>query len=367
MTALGSRSRSKSLTFGSVEALFWSMTMMGLIKNESQATNGSVSAIECGLWWCVKSYKSVVNNGILTEIAHPVFSKKDPNSWLPILEPDGIEYVSSPQTFSKFRTRLLNHSTPERFPKRTDLRLGEGYNVSQPAFYAMANTMHNIFTMPEGDQGLYFGYNAYVSGSLDSSDDDTLSTPGTMWSLYHSLDLEATFATLAKSMTNYIRQNSDNHTVVNGKEGKHVVLIRIRWWFLIPSVILIVGGAIFLAVVLHKTYMFKIEFWGTNVLPIIVMGSKMGPVFNDDDDMKAITLEQIAKRQFIQFPTFQAHRDVERIETSNRNENHEMDPSSRTSVIQRPSDDAVNTVSLLRTSVIHSSDSDAVSMISNEA
>ena len=40
-----------------------------------------------------------------------------------------------------------------------------------------------------------------------------------MQSLYHSQDLEQTFASLAKSMTNHIRQNSDNKTVVYGYEG----------------------------------------------------------------------------------------------------------------------------------------------------
>ena len=206
-----------------------------------------------------------------------------------------------------------------------------------------------------------------------------------MENLYNSQNLEITFATLAKSMTNNIRRNSDNHTVINGKEGRYVVLIRIRWWFLALPVILIISGAIFLAVVLHYSHKAKLDFWGTNTLPVVALGGKMGPIF-DENDMRAHTMEQIAKRQLVQFSIVQPRRDFDRVDTLSRSETRDMISSSRTSMtqipsteieditspsrvsfVQSPSADVESIVSPLRNSAILSPSSDVVSSVSNDA
>lgn len=191
--------------------------------------------------------------------------------------------------------------------------------------------------------------------------------PPAMETLYRSQDLEATFAKLAKSITNNIRQTSDNddHTVITGKGGKYVVLIRIRAWFLIPPAVLIFGGGVFLVVVLHYNRKSGIDFWGTNTLPIVHLGGKMEPIFDDDDDdMKLSTMEQKAKQHLVQFSAFQlSRRDFDRVHTSGRSENHEMISPSRISA------DVVvggGIVSPLRTSVIVQSPSpDALSVASD--
>lgn len=165
-----------------------------------------------------------------------------------------------------------------------------------------------------------------------------------MQMLYNSQDLEATFASLARSMTNNIRQNRDNNTVANGKEGKYVVLIRVRGWFLTLPVILIFGGAAFFAIVLHYTHTSKIAVWGTNALPIIAMGGKIGPVF-DENDMRASKMAEYAKRQLVQFPTLEQRRDFGRANTTSRYGNYEMLSPLRTTVQQSSSPGAVSIVS----------------------
>ena len=351
MTAYGTNNHSKSISFVTLDTLIWSMTMMNYTRNEERANSDSVSAIECGLWYCVNSYKSMVTNGLLTETIQPAPSKKQPDSWQPISNKNDSLYIFSPSQ------TLIGHITTTPYGenaslvRRTDLQLNEGFNVSQAAHYSIVNLLSDTFVHFTGTDWL----TASVQRSNSSSGDANLYVPPAMQNLYNSPDLNATFATLAKSMTNNIRQNSDNHTVINGKAGEYVGLIRVRGWFLTLPVILIVGGAVFLGVVLYYTHVSGIEFWGTHALPIVALGGKMGPVF-DDNDMRQITMEQDARRQLVQFPTAQSRRDLDpdldRVDTLSRSENYNIISPSRTSVIQNPPADVVSEVSSLRTSII---------------
>jgi hypothetical protein len=324
MTAYGTGNETESISFASYDTLIWSMTMMNFTVEGEVTTNISVSAIECGLWYCVNRYESAVKDGNLAETIEPAASKREPDSWRPL-----ESYPSLPNT--------INYNTSSASVRRTDLQLGEGFNLSQAAIYSISDLMYDTFTIKEG-RGRE-GINANV---LDSQ--GTLYSPTAMQSLYHSQDLEATFASLAKSMTNEIRKNSDNNTVANGREGRYIVVIRIRGWFLTLPVILIVGGAIFLAIVLHHTRKSKIAVWGTNALPVLALGGKMGPVF-DDNDMRTNKMKKYAKRQFMQFPTLEQSRNSGRADSTTQHGDYEMLSPLRTSVKQSPSTGVVSIVS----------------------
>ena len=393
MVAYGTANCTKTVSFNSFDTLIWSMTMMNYTMKEERANSGNLTATECGLWYCVNSYKSAVENGILTEIIQPAPSKKEIDSWRPIKkkgQQDNGVVILSPMTLHSL-VGTYNLPEPALTVRRTDLQLGEGFNLSQGAFYSIANIMHDTFSIPlvprtpHGTIGT-----AFVSKS--QGDGPNNFNPPVMQILYNSQDLAATFAALAKSITNNIRRNGNNHTVFDGKEGKYVTLIRIRGWFLILPVILIVGGAVFLAVVLHHTQRSGMEFWGTNALPIVALGEKMGPVFNDSD-MRLAVMEQIAKRQLVQFPSV-PRRDFDEIDTLNppviqipSTAEASITSPTRTSMIQNQSADVEgiasplrisvtrslstgvedNIVSPLRNSAIQSPSSDDVSLMSNDA
>lgn len=328
MTAYGTGNETESISFSSYDTLIWSMTMMNFTLKEERMASVSVSAIECGLWYCVNSYKSVVKDGSLIETIESAPSKREPDSWRPFLGPtrSGV-FSSQPNT--------LNYDRISSWARRTDLQLGEGFNLSQAAIYSISDLMYATFTSPVRQDGI----NACVL-ALNS----TTYKPTAMQMLYNSQNLEAKFASLAKSMTNNIRQNSDNNTVANGKEGKYMVLIRVRGWFLTLPVILIVGGAAFFAIVLHYTHKSKIAVWGTNALPIVALGGNMGPAF-DDNDMRASKMEEFAKRRLVQFPTLEQRRDFGRADTKSRHGDYEMISPLRTTVQQSSSTGAVSIVS----------------------
>lgn len=320
MTAYGTGNESETISFTSHDTLIWSMTMMNFTVKEEPTASVSVSAIECGLWYCVNSYKSAVKDGNLTEIIEPAPSKREPDSWRPLLGPTARGMVAPPPN-------TINYNRVSSWVPRTDLQLGEGFNLSQAAIYSISHLMNTTFVLSRRLRGT----NAYVLAF-----DNTTYNPTAMQSLYNSQDLEATFASLAKSMTNNVRQNSDNNTVANGKEGKYIVLIRVRGWFLALPVMLIVGGAAFLAIVLHYTHKSKIAVWGTNSLPIVALGGQMGPVF-DDNDMRASKMENYAKRQLVQFPTLEQRHSFGRPDTTCRYGDYEILSPLRTTVKQNPS------------------------------
>lgn len=328
MTAYGTGNESESVSFNSHDTLIWSMTMMNFTSKYKPTYSVKVSAIECGLWYCVNGYESTVKDGILTEIIEPAPSKREPDSWQPVAGPTSTGVVALPPN-------TINYDGISSSLERTDLQLGKGFNLSRAAIYSISDLMTATFTIKVNEQGI----NGYV---LDI--DGPNYGPTAMQRLYNSQNLEATFASLAKSMTNNIRQNSDKNTVANGKEGKYLVLIQVRVWFLTLPVILIVGGAAFLAIVRHYTRKLKIAVWGTNALPIVALGGEIGPVFNAND-MSASKMEEAAKRQLVQFPTLEQRRDFGRANTTSRYEDYEMITPLRTTVKQSPSTDVVNIVS----------------------
>lgn len=362
MRAYGTGNKNNSVSFTSHDTLIWSMTMMNSTGIELESWHENYTAIECGLWYCVNSYNSAVKDGILTEFIQPAPSVRKSDSWQPFVKPENLKRVRPSDEFSK-SINLFDISTLSQydgdgfgysFVGRTDLQLGEGFNLSQTAIYSFSKLLNNTFVLPDfgGEENMDgMSGNAFVllsdGGSLDTDRSKNLNcsyAPTAMQNLYHSQNLEETFASLAQSMTNHIRQNSVNNTVVYGKEGKNVVLIRIQPRFLILPVILIFGGVVFLAMILYSTYKNQIPFWGTHTLPIVALGGRMGPIF-EKDDMKASKMEQKAKRKFIQFPS----REPDVVDSRSRSENREVmvaSMSSRTSAMANPSDYIVSIVSL---------------------
>ena len=182
--------------------------------------------------------------------------------------------------------------------QRIDLQLGDGYNVSQAAVYAINDLMSTTFTVRDHD-----GINDYV---LDA--DGTTYMPGTMERLYHSSDMARTFASLAKSMAKNIRSSADNGTVTTGKAGTYLILIKVRGWYLALPTLLTLGRAVFLAISAFHTHKQNVPVWGTNALPIIALGGTVGSIFQHGD-MKASAMDKVAKRLSVMYPRTEQHQD----------------------------------------------------------
>ncbi|KAL6716238.1 hypothetical protein ACLMJK_005804 [Lecanora helva] len=171
MTGLGTSDQSQSLSFINRDTLIWSMALMK-VDND---TSPPVTAVESGLWYCVNEYNSSVENGDLSEV---------------------------------FTTISAND-----------------FNVSQAAVYSISEFMSATFTQTTNVNGTKKGMqiNAFATNLSGIAYGPTV-----MEVLYQSKDLSATFAALAKSTTNTIRENSDGGLIAAGKAGISHTLIQVH-------------------------------------------------------------------------------------------------------------------------------------------
>lgn len=310
MTAFGTSNATESISFASHDTLIWSMTTMNLTKNDQSssmyAPPAKVSAIECGLWYCVNDYTSAIKNGNLTEIVRPGPSKRNVDSWRPIKNSYGFDRLVAPPPST------VNYDGTTSSVLRTDLQLDEGFNISQAAVYSVSKLMNDTFAVPRR-----LGINAYVL-----ADDNMTYIPTAMQSLYSSHDLNATFASLAKSMTNNIRQNDDQGGIIMGQAGTFFLLIRVQFWFLALPLIVTVASAVFLAIVIYQTHTSDLEVWTTNALPVVAFGRSIGPVF-DNENMRTKVLERKAKEKIVQLGKSDELRDLQKFSSSRLNGGYE--------------------------------------------
>ena len=177
--------------------------------------------------------------------------------------------------------------------QRSDLQFDQGFNISQAAVYGISKLLNDTFTVPSRGRKI----NAYALWGRKNT-----YVPTAMQSLYSSSDIEATFATLAKSMTNNIRQNDDNGSVITGKAGTYLLLIRVQFWFLALPVIVTFATAMFLAAVIYHTHTSDLAVWTTNALPVVALGRTIGsPVFDMKENVRISVMEKKAKEEIIEF------------------------------------------------------------------
>ena len=310
MTAYGTGNASESISFAAHDTLIWSMTMMNFTgNNQLPPTDPSplkVSAIECGLWYCVNAYAPAVKNGNFTEIVRPNPWKRNVDSWQPIRGSYNETAIPPPNT--------INYDGLTSSVRRTDLQLDEGFNISQAAVYSISKWMNDTFAVSRKQ-----GINAYILAT-----ENTTYKPTAIQSLYNSDDLEATFASLARSMTNNIRQNDDDGSVKFGTEGIYLILIRVRFWFLTLPVLLNVVGAIFLAVIIYHTHKSGLEVWTTNALPVVAFGRTIGPVFDGEKNMRTSVMEKKARVEIVQLMTSNELHDLPKTSSSRQHSGYEQ-------------------------------------------
>lgn len=292
MTAYGTGDPTESISFASLDTLIWSMTMMNFTGQNYSAWHESVaisvSAIECGLWYCVNSYTPAIKNGNLTEIVLPSASKRNMDSWQPTGQLLSENFVTPP-------SNSINYDGITSSVQRSDLQLNQGFNISQAAVYGISKLLNDTFTVPSGGRKI----NAYA---LWGQGHKNTYIPTAMQSLYSSPDLEATFATLAKSMTNNMRQNDDNGSVITGKAGTSLLLVRVQFWFLVLPVVVTFATAVFLATVIYHTHESDLEVWTTNALPVVALGRTMGPpIFDMRENVRIKSMEKQAKEDIVEF------------------------------------------------------------------
>jgi hypothetical protein len=302
LVSYATSNRTATVTFRDNGLLLYSLTMIIRPATITDPKN-PFTAMECGLTYCVKNYNSSILNGTLIETSTPLPLPQSP--W----------------------SRKPNSSSPDPYPEkldvsvdypRSDLQLGDRFNISQVAINGIGTGISSVFTVSQNGMNLT-GTGAtgfYMSGSNGKQPQYQ---PNSMQALFMSGmgGLNDTFEGLAMSMSNTMRSNDDNNTLVIGTTG--ITVYNVRWkWITLPFISAF-GGFVFLGLAIMFSHMQHIAIWKSSAFPIMKFGPRAESILGAESLIGG--MEKKAKQAHISlfedekyanggFPFLDAHRNV---------------------------------------------------------
>lgn len=288
MTTYGTGNRTKTNTLQDLDTLIWGTSILRVQPASDNASAAwpylPVEALECGLYYCVNKYEFNITNGTLYENVSPVKSAaRSPQSW----------HTESPVN-SSFATSL-EFDKFSSYAKRTDLMLGDDFNISQPAVDGISWSIRNLMTMDAR-----FSFTRYNLTGWYMSDGNTQYQPSAMEALFSSEDLNGTFQSISRSMTNAIITPYGNDSTVKGKSGTQVTHYKVQWpWIALPA-IFVVGGSTFLLLTIYESNTMQCTPYKSSALMVLANGLYVADTFLNQTSQKVI--EKIAKHERMRFP-----------------------------------------------------------------
>lgn len=240
MVALGTGNSSRTYAFQSLDALIWSMTILRLRPNPSDPSatwpNVPLEASECGLYFCVKTYRPTLQNGDLQE----------------------TETVHS----------NLHHDS-----QKNNLTSGYHFNISQTMVDGISKFFNNSFTVTHSTYGDRINGWYVLAGQKQF-------VPSPIQQFWESPDLKRTFESIARSMSNAIRATSDDRAIKFGKNGVLTTYYRIAWPWILFHCVAITAGAIFLVLTMLRTRRSGVPIWKSSSLAVLSRGPYVGELLD---------------------------------------------------------------------------------------
>lgn len=257
MTTFGTGNVSETVSMQDLDTLIWSASM---IRVSADPTNTSAvwpnlprAATECAIFYCVNSYETAVINGTLRETSDRVANvTRLSDSWQVQGQNADLlnETMRDSLAFNSYFSVLARSDLTLQSPAT-----GDKFNVSQAAVdsvsshfqSAFASTLRT-FNVTQDDT------TPVVSGRLNGfymNSSQVQYSPGVMQALFSSADLNATFASMATSMSNAVRTRTgtdEDTSSVDGSRGDLVTFYRIAWPWISLHCLVVVAGLVFLVV-----------------------------------------------------------------------------------------------------------------------
>ncbi|KAI1329025.1 hypothetical protein F5Y16DRAFT_418906 [Xylariaceae sp. FL0255] len=302
MSTFGTGNGSETVTMQNVDTLIWSMSMIqveGDPKNSSAAwPTLPVSATECALMYCVRSYQDQVINGSYVQLSTPVANAgRVPQSWQPS---DSLIFGNT--TLDPRILSSLDFSSYNSIIRRTDLSLfspetGIAYNLSQAAIDTISAYLGSTFAT---DLVLFSTYtngtnNGRLNGYyLDSNNPSSrLFGPSVFQELFTNDDINSTFAAIAASMTVALKDGADaefngNSSTFPGQKLVTTVVYSIRWPWITLNLLLVTTAPILLVVTLRNDSGLKrpADSWKSSTLAVMSRGPVVQHILAGTQDVK---------------------------------------------------------------------------------
>lgn len=255
-------------------------------------------AIECAIYYCVKSLDLTVDGNIIHESAtEAADAVRDPDSFtfssdLDHVAPENIPPVnkSANLEYNELYAYVDRDNLVLHFPDNTTK---PKYSIRDEAVWSLSQYIRDLFsTNITGEPNMTaaisdvlpknaVGYNGVIE--IDQS------KPPAVDSIWNpdKPDIADTFGTLAASMTNGIRKGYDKYSVdyVYGRTGTPTQYYKTQWgWIVLHSMVLI-GGAVFWCVTVRNSARpsKEVPAWKNSSLAAISRGSPAEEVLKGAD------------------------------------------------------------------------------------
>ncbi|KAK6600855.1 hypothetical protein H4I95_07837 [Botrytis cinerea] len=294
MTTYGTGNTSETVSLQDIDTLIWAMTFLKVHPPQNGLNqtwpNLDIEARECGLYYCVNQYNSTLSNSTLSEDVSEVTSaKRDPDSWQ-VTSSKWADVLNSSTVSS------LNFDDKLSAAPRSDLSLGGNYNISEEAVNSISSYFSDFFST---DLNITHNVTETQQARLNGyimSDNNLQYKPSSMQAFNTSNDLPATFASLAKSMSNSIRANDDGAKVQAGTVYETVTFYKIKWEWISLHCFFIIAATVFIILTIYQTRLRGTPAWKSSSLAVLSRGLMVGHTFRGAETMSDLTARARSER-----------------------------------------------------------------------
>ncbi|UJO24659.1 uncharacterized protein CLAFUR5_13630 [Fulvia fulva] len=236
-TSWGTGNESGTVSMSDIDTLIWSMAILRVKPKDQGETRTwphvDLEESECALYYCVKRYnESDMNNSLShswTEVTTATRSQ-DSYSWQP--SQSSIDQYQAELNDADIESLAFDDSLSA--VERTDLQLGDVFNISQAAVNGLSSFFQSTFAAKN------ISNVNNTNGFYMRSSANTQYQPAAIQPLVLSVNLDATFTALAESMSNPIRTADDNAITDFGMMGTSVTRYRVHWpWITLPILVVL--------------------------------------------------------------------------------------------------------------------------------
>ncbi|KAF7190465.1 hypothetical protein HII31_08179 [Pseudocercospora fuligena] len=287
MTTFGTGNPAKTASMREIDTLIWSMSMIRVANQDAEKNWPSAAPLanECALYYCVKQYNTTVTNGTINQMSTiRADATRSKTSWQVL---DLSPYPDTTLTSSDRES--LEFDSEQSAIQRTDLTLGENYNISQSSIDSISQYFQTMLSKTNitGAFGQFntSTLNGFVLGAIGNP--TTQYAPDSVSVLHNSTDLDATFAAVAESMSNVIRANGDNKLRTTGQIGIPVTKFQISWpWIALPALVVLFA---MLQLIITMWTSRHIPLWKSSTLATLSRGPYVGEVLNEASTVQEMT------------------------------------------------------------------------------
>jgi hypothetical protein len=305
LTAFINTNYSQSVTFREDNTTFATILVLRAshdFLNESVPWDKSWPTVtECGLSFCAKAYLSTATNGLLDETELGTWSIREPRSWsaFDIYQSEDWKGgkdrlrnwdkyhptfdVTGDQLLRTDLQVLIPHvECPVILPNKTAVDLNSelrerSFNFSRTTVVGLQGSIKDLF-LGESPSQSSAGEMINRSFVVYPIGDPTASKPiaNILWNATDNLT--ATFDRVAQRLTVQMRNAASNE--MDRKQGtavRYVLHIRVQWGYFSVLAVTVVGGCVYVVLVLVQTYRLGLPAWKESAYPTLAFAPDDAP------------------------------------------------------------------------------------------